>query len=105
VPPQTVVVSNEAQRAKDPKQVTAKHSPPFPTSEPEAFVDCGERIPGWCVLVGLIGSGREIHVGQEAGLGQWRTAPEKAGDPGGRTVHAPGSCHSSLDPQGGGGRG
>jgi DUF2075 family protein len=41
------------------------------------------------VLVGLIGSGQEIHVGEEAGLGQWRTALERAGDPGGWTVHAP----------------
>ena len=54
-------------------------------------MDCGERIPIWCVLVGLIGSGQEIHVGETAGLGQWRTAVEKAGDPGDWTVHAPGS--------------
>ncbi len=33
-------------------------------------MDFGERIPGWCVLVGLIGSLQEIHVGEEAGLGQ-----------------------------------
>ena len=74
VPPQHVIVYDEAQRAWDLEQVTAKHSLPFPKSEPEAFVDFGERIPGWCVLVGLIGSGQEIHVGEEAGLGQWRTA-------------------------------
>ena len=89
VPPQHVIVYDEAQRAWDLEQVTAKHSLPFPKSEPEAFVDFGERIPGWCVLVGLIGSGQEIHVGEEAGLGQWRTALEKAADPGGWTVHAP----------------
>ena len=58
-------------------------------------MDCGERIPGWCVLVGLIGSGQEIHVGEEAGLGQWRTALEKAGDPGGWTVL---SASSRPDP-------
>ena len=89
IPPQHVIVYDEAQRAWDLDQVTAKHSLPFPKSEPEAFVDFGERIPGWCVLVGLIGSGQEIHVGEEAGLGQWRTALEKAGGPGSWTVHAP----------------
>ena len=89
VPPQHVIVYDEAQRAWDLEQVTAKHSLPFPKSEPEAFVDFGERIPGWCVLVGLIGSGQEIHVGEEAGLGQWRTAIENAGSPEGWTVHAP----------------
>jgi hypothetical protein len=68
VPPQHVIVYDEAQRAWDLEQVMAKHSLPFPKSEPEAFVDFGERIPGWCVLVGLIGSGQEIHIGEEAGL-------------------------------------
>jgi hypothetical protein len=82
VPPQHVIVYDEAQRAWDLEQVTAKHSLPFPKSEPEAFIDFGERIPEW----------REtIHDGEEAGLGQWRTALERAGDPGGWTVHAPDS--------------
>ena len=89
VPPQHVIVYDEAQRAWDLEQVMSKHSLPFPKSEPEAFVDFGERVPGWSVLVGLIGSGQEIHVGEEAGLGQWRTALEKAGDPKSWTVHAP----------------
>ena len=89
VPPQHVIVYDEAQRAWDMEQVAAKHALPFPVSEPEAFVGFGERIPEWCVLVGLIGSGQEIHVGEEAGLGQWREALKKAGSPGNWTVHAP----------------
>lgn len=89
VPPQHVIVYDEAQRAWDMEQVAAKHALPFPVSEPEAFVEFGERIPEWCVLVGLIGSGQEIHVGEEAGLGQWRKALERAGNPTGWTVHAP----------------
>ena len=59
------------------------------TSEPEAFVEFGERIPEWCVLVGLIGSGQEINMGEEAGLGQWRGALAQAGRPDGWTIHAP----------------
>lgn len=89
IPPQHVIVYDEAQRAWDLEQVMAKHSLPFPKSEPEAFVDFGERIPEWCVLVGLIGSGQEIHVGEEAGLAQWRVALEKAADAQSWTVHAP----------------
>jgi hypothetical protein len=89
VPPQHVIVYDEAQRAWDVEQVTVKHALPFPVSEPEAFVDFGERIPEWCVLVGLIGSGQEIYVGEEAGLGQWRDALQRASDPTGWTVHAP----------------
>ncbi|MBN1193637.1 MAG: DUF2075 domain-containing protein, partial [Coriobacteriia bacterium] len=89
VPPQHVIVYDEAQRAWDAEQVAAKQALPFPVSEPEAFVEFGERIPEWCVLIGLIGSGQEIHVGEEAGLGQWRNALERTGDPGSWRVHAP----------------
>ena len=89
VPPQHVIVYDEAQRAWDMEQVAAKHALPFPVSEPEAFVGFGERIPEWCVLVGLIGAGQEINVGEEAGLGQWREALQKAGSPEQWTVHAP----------------
>lgn len=89
IPPHHVIVYDEAQRAWDVEQVAAKHPGTDPRSEPEAFVEFGERIPEWCVLVGLIGSGQEINVGEEAGLGQWRAALLEAGDPNGWTVHAP----------------
>jgi DUF2075 family protein len=89
VPPQHVIVYDEAQRAWDVAQVAAKHALSAPISEPEAFVEFGERVPEWCVLVGLIGSGPEIHVGEEAGLGQWRQALAMASNPDGWTVHAP----------------
>jgi len=90
IPPEHVIVYDEAQRAWDLPQVTAKHpGVQHPKSEPEAFVDFGERIPEWCVLVGLIGSGQEINVGEEAGLGQWREALRRAGSPEKWTVHAP----------------
>ncbi len=90
VPPQHVIVYDEAQRAWDLEQVIAKH-PELRrhTSEPEAFVEFGERIPEWCLLVGLIGSGQEINTGEEAGLGQWRDALTQATNPKGWTVHAP----------------
>lgn len=89
VPPHNVIVYDEAQRAWDAEQVAARHALPQPISEPEAFVEFGERIPGWCVLVGLIGTGQEIHVGEEGGLGQWREALLKASDSSKWTVHAP----------------
>src|SRR5665647_1875194 len=89
VPQQHVIVYDEAQRAWDVEQVAAKHALPFPVSEPEAFVGFGERIPDWCVLVGLIGTGQEINVGEEAGLGQWLDALQNASSPDQWTVHAP----------------
>ena len=89
VPPEHVLVFDEAQRAFDAEMVAAKHANGAAKSEPEHFIEFAERIPEWCVVVGLIGSGQEIHVGEEAGLVQWRWAVE--GSPQSRewTVHAP----------------
>lgn len=84
IPPQHVLIYDEAQRAFDAEQVAAKHRSLSATfrnlSEPELFVQFAERVPEWSVVVGLIGSGQEIHIGEEAGLSQWRTAIEKAND-------------------------
>ncbi|SVD96956.1 uncharacterized protein METZ01_LOCUS449810, partial [marine metagenome] len=40
------------------------------------------------VFVGLIGSGQEIHVGEEGGIIQWRKAIEGCTDPSNWTIHA-----------------
>jgi len=93
VPPEHVLVFDEAQRAFDADQVKEKHShiPMFSTgkSEPEHFIEFAERIPQWCVVIGLIGSGQEIHIGEEGGLVQWRYAIERSGQPGSWKVHYP----------------
>ena len=81
VPPEHVLVFDEAQRAFDADMMKIKHAgtPGYSSgmSEPGLFVEFAERVPGWCVVVGLIGSGQEIHVGEEAGLIQWRHALER----------------------------
>jgi hypothetical protein len=103
IPPEHLLVFDEAQRAWDADQVGRKHAPangpaggrsrdatpPTEKSEPEHFVEFAERIPQWCVVVGLVGSGQEIHAGEESGLGQWRRAIEGCRDAGAWTVHAP----------------
>jgi hypothetical protein len=93
VPPEHVLVFDEAQRAFDAEQVRAKHKghagDKVHKSEPEHFIEFAERIPGWCVVVGLIGGGQEIHVGEEAGLVQWRWAVERSPRSREWTVHAP----------------
>jgi len=93
VPPQHILIYDEAQRAFDAAQVAVKHKD-LPAafqnlSEPELFVKFAERIPEWCVVVGLIGSGQEIHIGEEAGLGQWRSAIEKSASPRDWDVYVP----------------
>ena len=91
VPSEHVLVYDEAQRAYDAAMVAAKHPEMARTarSEPELFVEFAERIPEWCVVVGLIGGGQEIHTGEEAGTIQWARAI--AGSPGSHewVVHCP----------------
>jgi len=93
VPAEHVLVFDEAQRAYDPEQVHAKHAgtPGFEAgrSEPEHFIEFADRIPEWCVVVGLIGGGQEIHIGEEAGVGQWATAVAGFATGGEWQVHGP----------------
>jgi hypothetical protein len=96
VPPEHLLVFDEAQRAWDADQVRRKHTGDAATrdaasakSEPEHFIEFAERIPQWCVVVGLVGSGQEIHAGEEGGLGQWRHALEGCSNPAAWAVHGP----------------
>lgn len=74
VPPEHLIVFDEAQRAHDAERVAHVHGKPVEKSEPEHLIEFCERIPGWCVLVALIGSGQAIHVGEEGGVALWRDA-------------------------------
>ncbi len=99
VPPEHVLIFDEAQRAFDAAQVAEIHRGGGDgKSEPEHFVEFAERIPEWCVVVGLIGSGQEIHIGEEAGIGQWRSAVVNSAAAQTWTVHVP--PHLSQDFEG-----
>ena len=89
IPPEHVLVFDEAQRAWDAERMAERHADDPGKSEPEAFVEFAERIPEWCVVLGLIGNGQEIHVGEEGGLGQWRDAIMKSPGKEQWIVHAP----------------
>lgn len=84
-PTHHVIVFDEAQRAWDVDQVQTKWG--VARSEPDLLVDVAERLPQWAALVGLVGQGQEIHVGEEAGMRQWDDAvdPEARARP--WTVH------------------
>jgi Schlafen group 3, DNA/RNA helicase domain len=98
VPPEHVLIFDEAQRAFDAEQVARKHDGGGDgRSEPEHFVEFAERVPEWCVVVGLIGTGQEIHVGEEGGLIQWRRAVEESPRASEWTVHAPPGLASVFD--------
>ena len=87
VPPEHLIVFDEAQRAHDAERVAHVHGLPLGMSEPEHLIEFCERIPGWCVLVALIGSGQAIHSGEEVGLPLWREAIERSPQAAGWTVH------------------
>lgn len=66
---QHIFVFDEAQRMWDCDQVEDRHGQR--ASEPDLIVRAGERVDAWVALVGLVGTGQEIHTGEEAGLSQW----------------------------------
>ncbi len=92
-PPEHVLVFDEAQRAYDSAQVEEKHkkTPGYGggKSEPELFIDFADRAADWRVVLGLIGGGQEIHIGEEGGLIQWRHAIEGSARSGEWQVHGP----------------
>lgn len=73
VPNEHVMIFDEAQRAHDRHQVAHVHKmvPSQAMSEPDNFIEFAERIPDWSVIVGLVGHGQEIHIGEEGGLTLW----------------------------------
>lgn len=78
-PPHHVLIFDEAQRAWDESKVRVKHDDRFAVSEPAKFVQFAERVPGWCVVIALIGNGQEIHTGEEGGIHLWADAVPRTG--------------------------
>jgi hypothetical protein len=102
VPPEHVLVYDEAQRAFDAAMVQVTHAKNATTTprkgEPELFVEFANRIPDWCVVIGLVGTGQEIHVGEEAGIGQWRKAVENTVRRAEWHIHIPPSATEHFRP-------
>jgi hypothetical protein len=71
LPPDRVIVFDEAQRAWNREQSLRKFK--RDRSEPEIMLDIMDRHPGWAVIVALVGGGQEINTG-EAGLSEWGRA-------------------------------
>lgn len=73
VPPEHIILFDEAQRAWDARQVTSWTQGTSTASEPELFMEIMSRVPGWAVVIALVGGGQEINRG-EAGLAEWGRA-------------------------------
>lgn len=91
IPPEHVMIFDEAQRAHDRERVAYVHKTDLSDarSEPECFIEFAERIPKWSVVVGLVGSGQEIHAGEEGGLDLWSEALRRSGRRNEWIVHGP----------------
>ena len=91
VPGERLVVFDEAQRAHDRDRVADVHKipPQSAKSEPQHFIEFAERQPDWSVVVGLIGDGQEIHLGEESGLALWARALRQSPNPDSWQVHGP----------------
>jgi len=85
LPDHNVLVFDEAQRAWDRERMREKKE--LGLSEPELVADVASNLPNWSLVIGLIGEGQEIHLGEEGGIGQWADAVRAA--PSHLTVHVP----------------
>ena len=88
VPPEHLIVFDEAQRAHDADRVAHVHGGQVDKSEADLLIEFCQRIPEWSVLVALIGNGQAIHVGEEGGVPLWRDAIHRSNKAAEWTVHA-----------------
>ncbi len=111
LPPERVIIFDEAQRAWDEAKARAgsrNRTSTLTMSEPAHTLEIMSRRPGWAVVVALIGNGQEINTG-ETGLAEWgRVLPQfgwgavaapraiEAADPAQR-LGAPASIDPDLD--------
>jgi hypothetical protein len=77
IPHEHIVLFDEAQRAWDSTQVSRWTKGHSSASEPEILLDVMSRLPGWAVIIAMVGGGQEINRG-EAGLAEWGRALETA---------------------------
>jgi DUF2075 family protein len=73
-----VLIFDEAQRAWDKQKVyewnLKKKNIKVLKSEPDLFIEISSQIKEWAVMIGLIGYGQEIYIGEEGGTIQWYDA-------------------------------
>lgn len=100
VPPEHVLIFDEAQRAWDARKVQEAHEDPSLKSEPEMFIQFSEKVPEWCSVLGLIGGGQEIHNGEEGGIRQWADAISNSPRAEEWDVHGPERFRSAFESAG-----
>ena len=74
---QNIIVFDEGQRAWTQERM-AQRNPGRQCSEAELMLQLAETRLPWCVLLVLIGEGKEIYKGESAGVDQWVSAISRA---------------------------
>jgi mutator protein MutT len=93
IPSEEVFIYDEAQRAWDSEKV-AQSRRIGSNSEPTDFVAIASK-KNHCLIVGLIGDGQEIHIGEESGLSLWSDAIKKSSKE--WNIHCPKKFESYFD--------
>ena len=75
-PKENIWIYDEAQRAWDAQRVLEKRG--HNNSEPDDFVQISDKIPTSTMIIGLIGEGQNIHLGEEGGIQLWSNALQKS---------------------------
>ena len=98
IPNEHVIIFDEAQRAHDKDRVAEVHKIDVSKaeSEPENFINFAERVPDWSVVVGLVGHGQEIHIGEEGGLKLWADAINQSPNGTDWDIHGPKETASAF---------
>ena len=76
LPTEDILIYDEAQRAWDAEKVVASNRTGN-NAEPTDFINIGNRKKH-ILLVGLIGEGQEIYIGEESGINLWTDAIKKS---------------------------
>ncbi len=99
LPHERFIIFDEAQRAWTAGKVEnfyGKKGIKVNQSEPELLIRLTQRMPEGCVILALIGTGQEIHTGEESGIEGWIDAIADSGKPGEWTIHAPPSITANY---------
>lgn len=95
IPSENVIIYDEAQRAWDADKVTNSHREST-NAEPTDFINIANK-KSYCLLIGLIGEGQEIHLGEESGIELWSNALIESTTK--WTVHCPEKLKSNFAKQ------
>jgi len=100
LPHERFIVFDEAQRAWTAGKIEEfykKKGILVHGSEPELLIRLTQKMPEGCVILALIGTGQEIHTGEESGIEGWIDAIAGSGKVNEWTIHTPPSLTARHD--------